>query len=229
MARQRFSTPQGFALLIVVLFLGLVVYLLARRGLSDVIGLEARYELDRWVAGRSKPDFYQQNTLQAEFSKALALTPDDPQLLEDLGRLYDQRVQHLGRDSIAARAFRQQSLAYYRQAALARPTSPFAALAVASLKLKLGEVDREFSFFLGRGFDSGPWEPRVQLFAINLGLAAWQALPEAQRQQVRLAVNRQMSWQQFNQSAAILAVLKEFGRMDLLDAAAAKAAGLKRD
>ena len=215
MAWPRLVSPVGVALLILLGLLSLFLVQIIRLGLSDVIAQGARYDAEHSVVIHSEMGDAAQDAIQADFRKALALTPNDPQLYEDLGKFYDQRGLHAESDRSATAAFRQQSLAYYRQAALARPTSAMAALAVALLKIKLGERDKEFSFFLGRAFENGPWEPGVQLLSIRLGLTAWAELPDRQRQQVRVAVDQQLSWTQLNQRAAILDLLKEFRREDL--------------
>jgi len=55
----------------------------------------------------------------------------------------------------------------------------------------------------------------VQLIAIELGLASWQALPDSSRQALRQAIRSQGQWKLVDQKPALLPLLKRYNRPDL--------------
>lgn len=220
MARHRLSSLRGFVILVLLVPLGFLVADAGRQGLADLVALEARHGFERWVDGRSAAEPAVVDAFLVEFAKALALAPENPRLIEDLGRFHAMRAERTLADVSHAHDDRQQSLAYFRRALAVRPTSPYAALSVAQMKFRLGQIDREFSFALTRSLDLGPWDPAIQIAAIRLGLAAWQGLPEAVQGRLAMAVRNQLDWRQVDQRSALVPLLKAYGRHDLLGEAA---------
>ena len=184
--------------------------------LADVVAREPRYEMDRWATGKLKPDQNQLDAIQAELHKAQALDPDNPNLLEDLGRFYAARVETGRPHDPSVREMRQQSLALFRQSVVLRPTSGHAYINAALMKFRLGEIDQEFSESLQQALRRSPWDPKIQLIAIELGLAAWQALSDTTRQATRSAIRLQGQWKLVDQKPPILALLKRHKRMELI-------------
>lgn len=212
----RLSSVAGLLVIPVVAGLLAVAYWAGQRGLADVFAREPRYEMDRWASGRLKPDQAQLDAIQAELHKAQALDPGNPNLLEDLGRFYSARVERGLAHDPAVREMRQQSLAYFRKSVALRPTSGHAYINVALMKFRLGEIDQEFSESLQQALRRSPWDPKIQLIAIELGLAAWQALSDTTRQATRSAIRLQGQWKLVDQKPPILALLKRHKRMELI-------------
>jgi hypothetical protein len=192
-----------------------IVYLSAARGMADVVAQEPRYEIERWRTGKLTPDSLKLNAIQAELHKARDLDPLNPNILEDLGRFYAARVERGQSHEPVVRETRQQSLAYFRQALELRPTSGHAWVNVALMKFRLGEIDQEFSQSLAQALHRSPWEPQVQLLAIELGLGSWQALSDPTRQRLRQAIRSQGDWKLVNQKPQLLSLLKRYQRSDL--------------
>ncbi|MCK9382731.1 MAG: hypothetical protein M0P95_16905 [Sulfuritalea sp.] len=201
----------------VVLLAGLLLtaYWAGGRGLADVVAKEPRYEMDRWRSGKLVPDAIKLKAIQAELYKARDLDPGNPNLLEDLGRFHAARTERGRADDMAVRETRQESLAWFRQSLELRPTSGHAYVNVALMKFRLGEIDQEFSGSLQQALHRSPWEPQVQLMAIELGLASWQALSESTRQAIHQAIRAQGQWRLVNQKPALLALFKRYKRPDL--------------
>lgn len=200
-----------------LLFAGLaaVVYWAGGRALADIVAQEPRYEIERWRAGKVVLDGKRMDAIQAELYKARDLDPGNPYLLDDLGRLYAARVERGQPYDMAVRDIRQQSLDWFRQSLLKRPTSGHAWINVALTKFHLGEIDSEFSQALQQAMRRGPWDPKIQLIAIELGLASWQAQSPEIQQSVKQAIRAQSQWQLVKQKAQLMALLKRYKRLDL--------------
>jgi len=212
---NRSSSVRGFFVMLLLASLLAVAYRAGERGLADVVAQEPRYAIDRWRAGKLAPDMIKLNTMQAELHKARNLDPGNPNLLEDMGRFHAARVERGQAYDTEVRVTRQQALAWFRQALELRPTSGYAWVNVALMKFRLGEVDQEFSKSLQQTLHRSPWEPRVQLIAIELGLASWQALSDSTRQTLRAAIRSQGQWKLVNQKPMLVSLFKRYKRSDL--------------
>ena len=213
--RADFSRPTNFFALILLSTLPLVIYSAAQRGLAEVVAQEPRYQMERWRTGKSAPGVPMLDAMQAELGKASELDPNNPNLLEDIGRFHAVRVERGQAYDPEVRAMRQQALARFRQALERRPTSGHAYVNVALMKYRLGEIDLEFSESLLQAMRRSPWEPRVQLTGIELGLASWQALADPTRETLKQAIHAQAQWQLVNQKPALQSLLKRYSRTDL--------------
>lgn len=217
--RADFSRPTTlnrlFPLILLLAF-PFVIYGAAQRGLADVVAQEPRYQIERWRAGKWVPDQFKLDAMQAELGKARDLDPNNPNLLEDLGRFHAVRVERGLAYDPEVRAMRQQALARFRQGLERRPTSGHAYVNVALMKYKLGEIDQEFSESLQQAMRRSPWEPQVQLIGIELGLATWQALAEPTHEILKQAIQAQAQWQLINQKPALQSLLKRYRRPDLV-------------
>lgn len=202
--------------LILLLAFPFVIYGAAQRGLADVVAQEPRYQIERWRAGKWVPDQFKLDAIQAELGMAHDLDPNNPNLLEDLGRFNAARVDRGQAYDPEVRAMRQQALARFRQALEQRPTSAGAYVNVALMKYRLGEIDHEFSESLLQAMRRSPWEPQLQLIAIELGLATWQALAEPAHETLKQAIQAQAQWQLINQKPALQSLLKRYRRPDLV-------------
>lgn len=192
-----------------------VVVLAAQRGLANLVAQEVRYQIDLWRSGKSSPDALRLDALQAELDRAHRLDPSNPILLEDIGRFQASRVDRANPDDPAVRAMRQRALAGFRQALGQRPTSAHGYVNVALTKYRLGETDQEFSQALLQAMHRGPWEPRVQLMSIELGLAAWQSLGDSSREALKQRIQAQARWTLVRQKPALQSLLKRYRRADL--------------
>lgn len=213
--RASFSRPTCIFVFMLLAALPFVIYWAAQRGLADVVSMEARYQIDRWRAGKFVPDSLKLDAIQTELGKARNLDPENPNLLEDLGRFQAFRVERGQASDPEVRAIRQHALVSFRQALALRPTSGHAYVNVALMKYRLGEIDQEFSQSLLQAIRLSPWEPKVQLLSIELGLATWQALADPLRETLKQAIQAQGQWQLVKQKPALQSLLKRYRRPDL--------------
>ena len=90
------------------------------------------------------------------------LEPGNPALAEDMGRLYDWGSANKAPDNPATVAFREQALVDFRLAARQRITSPYAWSNLASMKLKLRQIDAELLHAMGYPPCWAPGKPRFK-------------------------------------------------------------------
>lgn len=202
----------AIALLAALLAVG---YFAGQRGLADVMAQEPRHEIERWSSGKLAADEARLDAILAALNEARMIDPRNTRLLEEMARFHVERV--AGRLTLepGVREARLQSLSLFRQALEQRPTSGQAWVSVALIKLQLGETDREFSHSLQQALRRSPWEPKVQLLAIELGLAGWQTLAGSLRETLKQAIHAQAHWQSVKQKPALQLLLKGYGRADL--------------
>lgn len=208
--------PAAIALALgLILALAFAIWQSARRGLADVMASEPRYQIERWRTGQWVPDTAKLDALQQALERARGLDPGNPNLIEELGHVHAGRVQRHPAGDPQGRAMRRQALDRFRQALELRPTSGHGHINLALMKYRLGEIDPEFSQALQQAMRRAPWEPKVQMLAIELGIAAWQALAEPAREAVKHAIQAQARWQLARQKPAIESLLKRYRRTDL--------------
>ena len=212
---MRSSSAGGFFAVMLMAGLLVIVYGAGSRGFADVVAKEPRYEIDRWRSGKLVPHTSRINAIQTELYKARDLDPRNPGLLEEIGRFHAAKVERGQPYDPAVREMRQQSLAWFRQSLKLRPTSGHAWVNVTLMKFRLGEIDQELSGSLEQALHRSPWQPQVQLIAIELGLASWQALSDSSRKAIRHAIRSQGQWRLVNQKPALLSLLKRYRRPDL--------------
>ena len=160
----------GLAVLAVLLALALP------RGLADVYGFEARVAYNAWEAKRRPPTEEEWTFARNQLGDAQALDPGHPAYREDIARLYELRASPFNAGDALAQGYLREALAYQRQAARLRPSSPYTWASIARLKARLPEPDREFETALRNAALLGPWEPGVQLALADAGFRHWGAL-----------------------------------------------------
>jgi hypothetical protein len=155
----------GLAVLAVLLALALP------RGLADVYGFEARVAYNAWEAKRRPPTEEEWTSARNQLGDA-----GHPAYREDIARLYELRASPIDAGDALAQGYLREALAYQRQAARLRPSSPYTWASIARLKARLPEPDREFETALRNAALLGPWEPGVQLALADAGFRHWGAL-----------------------------------------------------
>ncbi len=162
------------------------------RGLADAHFTNARLTLAEGTPANGSPRSDAIASAQASLRQALLLEPSNPHLVEQSARLQELRSLGLQPADPAMREGLRQSLARYREAAAMRPGSPYVWASIATLKLRLDEMDFEFYGALERAARYGRWEPAVQLALADIGLASWRLLPHSAKLLVLGAIERGM-------------------------------------
>lgn len=113
-----------------------------------------------------------------------------PDFIASLGDMHALSVAELPVWEPEAKKHTRAALDYYREAISRRPSWPYTWANLAVVKFRLAELDHEFFSALERAAVLGPWEPQIQKTVADLGLAAWEVLPEETRAQVRANLER---------------------------------------
>jgi tetratricopeptide (TPR) repeat protein len=195
--------------------LGYGAYESAKRGLADWTSMRWRHGITGWAERRASPPPEHLQEAITALIDALALTPDDPTLIEHLGIALELRATGSPPSSDSQRLYLARALVYFRKAAALRPTSPHTWANILLTKYRLGQVDDEFSGALRHALDFGPWEPAVQLIVADTGLGAWDRLDSGLRGHVSENLQRAA----VRQADALARIATYHRRIDLVCAA----------
>ena len=155
---------------------------------------------------------------------ALRRFPGNPDYLDLSGRLKVLKVGQPGVVGAEHRQLLESAAEDFRQALSSRPLWPYSWANLLTTKDKLGQVDMEFNTALSRSAELGPWEPRVQLQVIDSGLRNWGKLGGAERAVVEQKVFDGLKVQ----PRGVFALVKDYGRADLLCVEEIKRTQIKR-
>jgi len=176
----------GFLLLTAAL-LAAGIYSAVLRGWADANYTTARLAL---YTGKEKATPAALASARAGIDEALRFEPSNPHFVEQSALLHDRQALALERGDPEARRLLERSLGEFRAAAQMRPGSAYVWAGIAKLKLRLRELDAEFTSALVRAARLGPWEPQVQLAIADTGLATWRRLAPPARAEVIGAMER---------------------------------------
>ncbi|TCS71928.1 hypothetical protein EDC61_10766 [Sulfuritortus calidifontis] len=181
--------PLAWALLGLGLLVAVVsAYHGGRAALADAFTLKARWQIGQWRDGEDLPaEIEKWRNARDDLQQALALTPDNPQLYDDLGFLYALRAYRALAVPDLARPLLQQALTYYRQASLRRPMSPHTWANIALARHYLGESGPELWQAFDLAMAYGQNEPAVQTGLAEIGLARWGTLSPERKAALRAA------------------------------------------
>jgi hypothetical protein len=197
-AKKRSVVPRGVTTVSAGLLLLLLLYLAfvaGKTALADLYFSRANKVLNGWTAARKAPSVEQWASVRSVMLDALSLDPDNPRILDSLGRVSRWGAAIPERPNEERTASRGEALRYFRASVERRPTSAFTWANLALEKFSLGEYDEEFEHALRMASFFGPWLPSVQLAVANAGLGAWFYLVENDtRNGVRETLTRGLTW-----------------------------------
>lgn len=178
-----------FPILLAVLLLVLSVAA-AALGIAEIYRSEAATLTGEWFWSEAEegPPAWAWEQVHRYLWLANRLAPFDPQILADLGELYERRVG----DSLASEssADLDRALGYYRQSLALRPAWPYAWADVALLKITQKRLDAEFALAMQHALTLGPWQTVVQASIAGGGLSVWDKLPTTLQTRIEHAVAR---------------------------------------
>jgi hypothetical protein len=183
------------------------IHAAAVRGLADAHYTNARLVLALSADAKRPPSEGELAEARASLREALQFEPSNPLFVEQIARVQEMA---------GSKAAQVESLAGWREAARMRPGSPYVWASIALLKLRLGEMDDEFTGALERAARFGPWEPSVQIAIADAGLAAWRRLAPPARSLVAGTLERAL----LRQAAEIRVVAAAHGTLPLVCAGA---------
>lgn len=162
-----------------------------RTAWADMLQLQVRYNISRWQAGTAPlPTIAAWGEARNTLVQALILTPDDPQIHENLGYLYGLRA--LGSRNIPDlyQAMLGQAQVYYRNAARLRPMSPHPWANIALASHYRGEAGAPLWDAFDRAMAYGQRQPSVQVTLAEVGFARWGELTGPRRSQLLAMVSQ---------------------------------------
>ena len=190
-------------------------YASGTRGFADWRSMRWRHEIAAWAERRTVPPPERMQEAINSLIDTLALTPDDPNLIEHMGVFHNLRASASAIGSDAWRLNLAQALIYFRKSADLRPTSSYTWANIALVKYRLGQIDAEFFAAMHHALDFGPWEPGVQLIVADAGIGAWDKLDGDLRGRVSEDLRRTA----VRQADALARIATEHRRMDIICAA----------
>ncbi len=212
---KRLRSPAGVGAILLLLTIAATAYHAAVRFAAEMISQNARYQVERWNAGKASPQAGEVKAATASLRASLDYEPGNPILHWYLGRIDYWQVRSGPPADAASRAGRQAALETFRRLALLRPTSGYAWSNIALTRYMLGEVDVEFVLALEQTLRWAPWQPQLQLTGIQLALANWDLMPLSTQMLVLESIRRQAEWKLVDQKPALIRLLRGYRRMEL--------------
>lgn len=190
--------------MVVLAVLGFVALTQAR---ADLLAFQGRAFVREGHRPPLPPDLWRD--AQSRLERALELSPADPGIAEDLGRLHEARPRALQGGGAADL---QRSLDYLRRSLRTRPTSPYTWANLAFVKSRIGALDAEFYQALENAARLGPWEPEVQLLLADIGFRYWHDMPKKARDTVHAALQRGLK----RQDEKLFDLASRYRRLDVM-------------
>lgn len=159
-------------------------------GAADYNARAARLRLDQAILGNRPLDDATWEQIRVQLETSLAADPDNATYNEDLATLHFLRAAAARGNAQLYQAHYEIALRQYLRAVRLRPTSAYTHASIATVKLRLGQFDPDFSTALLLASRYGPWEPLVQEQVMAAGFRAWGGLEEPVRAAVRGNLSR---------------------------------------
>lgn len=193
-----------------VLILSVLAFAALRHGWADILAFQGRTLIKGWDKDQRSFPASEWAAAQSRLENSLYLTPGDPGVAEDLGRLHELRTRALrGTDTAAELG---QAMDYLRRSLRARPTSPYTWANLAFVKSRLGMLDDEFYDSIRNAAMLGPWEPEVQLQLADIGFRYWNRMPKATQDTIHAAIRRGLK----RQDGKLFDLASSYGRVDVM-------------
>lgn len=197
-----------------VLLLGAIsaVWVGGRAAWADMLQLQVRYNIGQWQAGKAPlPPIAMWGEARNTLMQALTLTPDDPQLHENLGYLYGLRALSSKDIPELYQAMLGQAQVYYRNATRLRPMSPHPWANIALASHYRGDAGASLWDAFDRAMAYGQREPSVQVMLAEVGFARWGELTEPRRSQLLAMVNQALP----HSKGTLLEIARRYGHSAL--------------
>ena len=142
------NLPRAGRWLVGTLLLAALAALMAQAavlGWADFNGREARFRLDQAISAHQAMDGPTWERTRALLEATLAADPGNAMYTEDLANLYFLRAAGTRGDGQRVQADYEHALSEYLRAASLRPTSSYTHANIATVKLRLGQFDQDFT------------------------------------------------------------------------------------
>jgi len=153
----------------------------ARNGLADIYAQPAKDFLqDKRDADITLTETEWQ-IIHANLRQALSLSPNDPDMLSELGRLHRIQLEQDALDPMEIERHGNLAIDYYERAAKLRPAWSWVWISLAHVRWELyQDGGDDYHQALIHAIHFGPWEGGVQSWVVDLALDTWGSLsPDA--------------------------------------------------
>lgn len=161
--------------------------------ISNLADVSARVWMRGWEEGRRISLSHQWDLAYERLILARRLNPLNADYSADAGRLMEWRSWQYLPESSTSSESRARAARYYEETLVKRPSWGFAWAQYAENRLLSGTPDHQFVAALEMAIRLAPWEPGVQRKVAWMGMATWDALPGATRDQVEQSIARTVS------------------------------------
>lgn len=185
--------PKSMVAFTTIILLFAVSWIPIRWGVADIYAYQARYQWQKWKQGEANATLTLPYWLAARdyLRRAIRLDPSNPELLEMMGILYEEKGRRspgLERDR---NPFLVESIRYFEQSLKLRPGSAMTWANLALVHYQSGQHEGPFRHALHRAVSLGPWEPGVLDIVSDVGLGAWPKLRPESKKLVTENIKRQ--------------------------------------
>lgn len=181
----------SLAMLTLVLLYALT--LAARNGLADIYAQPAKDFLqDQRDAGITSTETEWQ-AIHVNLRQALRLSPNDPDILSELGHLHRIRLEQDALDAMAIEKHGNLAIDYYERAARLRPAWSWVWINLAHVRWELyQDSGDDYHQALIHAMHFGPWERGVQSWVVDLTLDTWESLSPGASHAVLAMIDRSL-------------------------------------
>jgi len=184
MSRQAKASPTPLLRVLLTLVTFVLLYALtlaARNGLADLYAQPASTFLqDQRDEGLEMTET-QWQAVEANFHQSLSLSPNNPDVLAELGRMHRIQLEPDDVDLVDVEKHGNLAIGYYTQAARLRPAWSWAWISLAQVRWELYQDNNEhYHQALIFAMYFAPWERDIQRWVVDLALHTWESLsPDA--------------------------------------------------
>ncbi len=167
--------------------------LAARNGLAYLYAEPAKAFLqDKRDAGMTLTETEWQ-AIHANLRQSLGLSPNDPDILSELGRLHRIQLEQDALDPMAIERHGNLAIDYYERAARLRPAWSWVWISLAHVRWELyQDSDNDYHQALIHAIHFGPWESGVQYWVVDLALDTWESLSPGASHAVLAMIDRSL-------------------------------------
>lgn len=197
-----------------IVILSLCTVSTVESAVAFITAFPARKQLDNWRENQRQLEHVQWENIQARIDLALQFTPDNPELLRDLGLSHEAEFIFYPATDVSATRGRKTAARYYQQAVSLRPSWPYDRIDLALADYRLNGAGRNLYRLMKQAVELGPWEPRVQQVVTEIGLRNWRDLPGNMREAVLKTVHNGVRHPDSTKN--ILALLRRYNMPELV-------------
>ena len=192
-SRSRVPVIIRVSLAMFALVLLYALTLAARNGLADIYAQPAKDFLqDKRDADVALTETEWQ-AVHANLRQSLGLSPNDPDILSELGRLHRIKLEQEALDPMEIERHGNLAIDYYERAARLRPAWPWVWVSLAHVRWELYQDSGDaYHQALIHAMHFGPWEGGVQSWVVDLALDTWGSLSPGASHAVLAMIDRSL-------------------------------------